>query len=165
LDALQLHVAHIGISHLVNFWPVGTDMALEAGEYNRLFRLHASNLRDFQAAHYKLNGRHGEPFWDRVRNAEAPESLERKLNVFGARADCPLYDEETFEANSWAALFLGHGLIPQSHDPRVDLIPEQEHIGQVQDRLRQIAAMVPTLPTVDSFLSATLIPVEVPPRT
>jgi hypothetical protein len=61
-------------------------------------------------------------------------------------------------------MFLGHELHPIGYDPRVDGIPEQEHIGQIQGWLRQIAALVPTLPTVDSFLSAMLIPVEVPAR-
>ena len=85
-------------------------------------------------------------------------------SLFAARAECPLYDEELFEAHSWTAMFLGHGLTPTGYDPRVDAIPEQEHIRQIQGRLKQIAALVPSLPTVDSFLSATLIPVEVPAR-
>lgn len=164
LDSLQLHSVHIGISQLIGYWPVGSDMAIEAEEYSRAVRLHASNLRDFQAAHYKLNGRGGEPFWEKARKARVPASLQRKLDLFAARAECPLYDEELFEAHSWAAMFLGHGLMPTGQDPRVDGIPEQEHIAQIQGRLRQIAALVPTLPTVDSFLSATLIPVEVPAR-
>jgi tryptophan halogenase len=125
---------------------------------------HADNLRDFQSAHYKLNRRAGEPFWDKARNAQVPESLQRKLDLFAARAECPLYVEELFEAHSWAAMFLGHGLMPAGYDPRVDLISQQDHIGQIQGRLRQIGALVPTFPTVDSFLSATLIPVEVPAR-
>jgi tryptophan 7-halogenase len=164
LDGLQLHTVHFGISQLISYWPVDSEMTIEAGEYSKVVRLHASNLRDFQAAHYKLNGRAGEPFWDKAREAQVPESLQRKLDLFSARSECPLYDEELFEAHSWAAMFLGHGLMPKGHDPRVESIPEQEHIGQIQGRLRQIAALVPTLPTVDSFLSATLIPVEVPAR-
>ena len=164
LDGLHLHCVHIGISQLIGYWPVGREMWIEAEEYSKAVRRHATNLRDFQAAHYKLNGRAGESLWDNARNAQVPESLQRKLDLFAARAECPLYDEELFEAHSWAAMFLGHGLLPIGYDPRVDGIPEQEHIGQIQRRLRQIAALVPTLPTVDSFLSAMLIPVEVPAR-
>ena len=164
LDGLHLHLVHTGISQLIAYWPVGTEMMIETEEYSKAVRLHANNLRDFQAAHYRLNERAGEALWDMARNAQAPEGLQRKLDLFAARAECPLYDEELFEAHSWTAMFLGHGLTPTGYDPRVDAIPEQEHIRQIQGRLKQIAALVPSLPTVDSFLSATLIPVEVPAR-
>lgn len=158
LDALQLHFVHVCVAHLINFFPAAKDCALEAEEYSKVVRLHASNLRDFQQAHYRLNGRRGESFWDRASNAAVSDELGQKLRMFEARSAAVLYDEETFEAHSWASMFVGHGLMPEEHDPRVDLIQEQEHIQKVQARLREIAATVPSLPTVDAFLSATLIP-------
>lgn len=162
LDALQLHMTHVCLAHLVNFYPVVADCAAEAAEYNKVVRLHAFNLRDFQQAHYKLNGRNGERFWDVARAANVSDGLAEKLRIFEARGAAVLYDEETFEAHSWASMFLGHGLNPKGYDPRLDLMGEQDHIQAVQQRLREIGSAMPTLPTIDTFMAATRIPIEAP---
>jgi tryptophan halogenase len=160
LDAVQLHVAHLCVTNLISFFPVTSDYSLEAEEYGRAIRRHAANLRDFQSAHYKLNGRFGQAFWDIARDGRVSEGLQLKLQMFEARAETILYDEETFEDGSWAAMFLGHGLVPKAYDPRVDLIAQQDHIAAIRRRLSEIAALVPAYPTVDAFLSATRIPVD-----
>lgn len=153
LDAVQLHIAHHCISQLMSLFPVAADDFLEAEIYNRIICRAATNVRDFQAAHYKLNRRFDEPLWDRCRDVPAGQTLERKLEVFSARGRVPLYDDESFSEEDWESLFIGHGLIPQSHDPRVDAIPEQELIATVQNRLQTIAELVASMPAVDEFLS------------
>ena len=153
LDGVQLHTAHNCISQLMTLFPVEADTFREAEVYDRIIRRVAINLRDFQAAHYKLNRRFDAPLWDRCRDAAVPETLQRKLDVFAARGRVPLYDDETFQEPDWESLFIGHGLMPQSYDPRVDAIPEQEHIVQVQQRLQDIAGLVEAVPLVDDFIA------------
>jgi len=155
IDAVQLHIAHNCISPLMTLFPVDADAFCEAELYNRIIRRVAINLRDFQAAHYKLNRRFDEPLWDRCRDAAVPETLQRKLDVFAARGRVPLYDDETFQEDGWESLFIGHGLMPQSYDPRVDATPEQEHIAQVQGRLQDIIGLVEAMPSVDDFIART----------
>ena len=154
LDAVQLHIAHNRISHLMTLFPVGSGTFPESDVYNRIIRSAAINLRDFQVAHYKLNRRFDQPLWDRCRDAAVPETLQRKLNIFGARGRIPLYDDETFQERAWESLFIGHGLMPQSYDPRVDALPEQVHIAQVQRRMNDIAGLVEAMPFVDDFLAS-----------
>jgi tryptophan halogenase len=153
LDSAQLHMAHTCISHLMILFPVEAAAFPEAELYNEIVRRAAVNLRDFQAAHYKLNRRFDEPLWDRCRDMAAPETLQRKLDVFAARGRIPLYDEETFQEHDWESLFIGHGLIPQSYDPRVDGVPEQDQLAMVNKRLEDIAELVGAMPTIDQFLS------------
>ena len=153
LDAVQLHTAHNCISQLMTLFPVEADTFPEAEIYDRIIRRVAINLRDFQAAHYKLNRRFDAPLWDRCRDAAVPETLQRKLDAFAARGRVPLYDDETFQEQDWESLFIGHGLMPQSYDPRVDAIPEQELIVQVQQRLQDIAGLVEAVPLVDDFIA------------
>jgi tryptophan halogenase len=153
LDAVQLHSAHNCITQLMALFPVETGAFPEAESYDRAIRQVAGNLRDFQAAHYKLNRRFGEPLWDRCRDAAVPETLRRKLAIFSARGHVPLYDFETFLESSWASLFIGHGLTPESYDPRLDALPGQEQIGQVHRRLQDIVALVEAMPTPDEFLA------------
>ena len=154
LDAVQLHIAHNCISQLITLFPVEAGAFREAEVYDRIIRTVAINLRDFQAAHYKLNRRFDAPLWDRCRDAAVPQSLQRKLDVFAARGRIPLYDDETFQEQGWESLFIGHGLMPQSYDPRVDAIPEQEHIAQVQRRMKDIVGLVEAMPLVDDFIAS-----------
>lgn len=153
LDAVQLQIAQRCITELMMVFPAETSDFPEAAAYDRVVRQVATNLRDFQAAHYKLNQRFGEPLWDRCRDAAAPETLRRKLDIFAARGHVPLYDSESFHEPSWASIFIGHGLVAQSYDPRLDALPEQEQIGQVHRRLQDIASLVEAMPTTDQFVA------------
>jgi len=154
LDAVQLHIVHQCISQLMTLFPVEAGAFHEAELYDRIIRRAAINLRDFQAAHYKLNRRFDAPLWDGCRDAAVPETLQRKLDVFSARGHVPLYDDETFHEDGWESLLIGHGLMPQSYDPRVDAIPEQEHIAQMQLRLKDIVGLVEAMPVVDDFIGS-----------
>lgn len=155
LDAVQLHIAHNCITQLLMLFPVETKAFPEAEAYDRGIRQLASNLLDFQAAHYKLNHRFGEPLWDRCRDGAVPSTLRRKLDIFGARGHVPLHDSETFQESSWASLFIGHGLIPESYDPRLDALPEQEQIAQVHRRLQDVIALVEAMPSTEEFIAGT----------
>jgi len=153
LDGAQLHIVHYCISQLMTLFPAEAGAFPEAQLYDRIIHRLAINLHDFQLAHYKLNRRFDMPFWDGCRNAPVPETLQRKLDVFTARGRVPLYDDEVFQEQDWETLFIGHGLMPQSYDPRVDAIPEQEHIAQVQARMNDIAGLVEAMPSVDDFIA------------
>ncbi len=152
LDAVQLHIAHTCISQLMTLFPVEAGAFPESELYDRTIRTVATNLRDFQVAHYKLNRRFDEPLWDRCRDANVPETLQRKLDLFAARGRLPLYDNETFQEHGWESLFIGHGLMPQTYDPRVDGLPEQDHIAIVHKRLESIVELVDAMPEIDEFL-------------
>ena len=153
LDGAQLHIVHYCISQLMTLFPAEAGAFPEAQLYDRIIHRLAVNLRDFQLAHYKLNRRFDMPFWDACRHAPVPETLQRKLDVFAARGRVPLYDDETFQEQDWESLFLGHGLMPQSYDPRVDAVPEQDQIAQIQARLNDIVGLVEAMPLVDDFIA------------
>lgn len=161
IDALDLHVAHGCISHLITLFPADAQSFPEAEEYNRTIRLFGSNIRDFQAAHYKFNRRFDEPFWDDARDANMPESFQRRFDTFDARGIVTLYDEESFHEQSWATLFLGCGVKPSGYDPRVDVVPNEEHIGKVQQRLRDVANVAQRMPTAEEFLVEHRAPAQV----
>lgn len=152
LESLGLHVTHACISHLMALFPADADNFPEAELYNRTIALAGDNMRDFKCAHYRLNRRFDEPFWDRCRDMVLPASLQRKIEVFSLTGHVPLHDEEPFEEQNWAALLIGAGLMPQGYDPRIDTVPDEAHIAKVQQRLRDIAAIVANMPTVSEFL-------------
>ena len=158
LDAVQLHITHYCVSQLMALFPATAASFPEAELYNRIVRRVATNLRDLQLAHYKLNRRFDEPLWDHCRDHPVPGTLRRKLDAFAARGRIPLYDDDTVQEQGWESVFIGHGIIPQSYDPRVDAKPEPQQIAEVQDRMARIAELVGAMPPVDEFLSSSLRP-------
>jgi hypothetical protein len=46
--------------------------------------------------------------------------------------------------------------MPETYDPRVDQLPEEEHIAKMHQRLQDILALVGVMPSVDEFLSNTV---------
>jgi tryptophan halogenase len=152
LEAVPLHVAQGCVSHLMTLFPATSGEMTESVAYNRSIRAFAANIRDFQAAHYKLNRRFDEPLWDRCREADVPDSLRRKIDLFSARAGVTLEDEETFSEQNWTLLFLGHGSEPESYDPRIDVVADEAHIELVQRRLRAVAELAKSMPSVEQFL-------------
>jgi tryptophan halogenase len=153
LDGVHIHLAHALVSHLVNLFPADPESMPEADSFNRTVRRVAENVRDFQFAHYKLNRRYDDPFWDAARDATAPDTLERKMRLFELRGLHPLYDDESFSEWSWAQMFFGHGITPQDYDPRVDVVADEEHVLRVQGRMRDVADRVREMPTVNAFLA------------
>jgi tryptophan halogenase len=152
IDALELHIAHGCISHLITLFPASSQEFTESGAYNQAISLFGANLRDFQTAHYKLNRRFDDPFWDAVRDAATTESLRRRLDAWEARAIVTTYDEESFQESSWASLFLGCGLMPGAYDPRIDSVADEHHIQKVQQRLRDVAQLAQQMPKIEELL-------------
>lgn len=150
LDAIQLHLIHIGISNLIAMFPVEAESMPEADIYNAAMTSHISNVRDFQLAHYALNERFDEAFWDRAREAELPPRLRSKLSLFRARGVVPMSDDESFQEQNWTSILVGHGLIPGNYDPLVDAVPIEEQMGKFRGLLAQIAEEVRELPSLDA---------------
>ena len=153
LDAVQLHLVHAGLSNLIAWFPSDKNDPPEATSYNAIMVRYAANIRDFMIAHYHLNGRVGEPLWDKAREAAVPATLMAKMSAFGARGLIPLDDDETFDEGSWSASLIGHGFIPRSYDSRVDLIPLDDSLGKMQRLLSRIADEVHAMPTIEAYLA------------
>lgn len=152
LDGMSLHVTHGTISHLMTTFPAARGDFPEATMFNRAIGQFAANIRDFQLAHYKLNRRFDDAMWDEARETPAPETLQRRLDVFSARSIVTLYDHESFGEQNWASLFVGSGLIPTGYDPQVELVPDEAHIAMVQERLRTVSEVAQGMPPVDALL-------------
>ena len=152
LDAVQLHVLHLGLSLFRTLFPVDKNKMPEAAIFNETMYAHAENIRDFQIAHYHLNKRFDDPFWDKARNQKPPASLARKINLFQSRGLIPMSEHETFQEENWRYIFTGHGLMPKYYDPLVDSTEEAEQIAHFQRILKFIAGEVTKLPSLQAHL-------------
>ena len=153
LDAAEIQLLQVALSNLVALWPVDRAAMPEARDYDRAMVSHAANIRDFQQAHTALSTR-DEPFWQAARKAAPSPDLAARLALFGARGLVSHRDDETFLPQSWAAMLIGHGLIPAESDPAIDRTPPDEAIGKIQQLLRLIAEDVRAMPSVGDFLAS-----------
>lgn len=153
LDSALIYFLHVAVSELIASLSGSGNLPAERDRYNRAIPKCAENIRDFQAAHYRLNRRFDEPLWDKARAASGPASVESRISEFKSRGTVPVEPDEPFQEGNWTSLFIGHGLVPQAHDLRVDQLPDEHSVARVQGRLRTIAKAVVQMPTVEQFLS------------
>lgn len=142
----SLELLHASIERLLQLIPVTIPAAIEAREYNRLTTQELDRARDMSAARFVLNGRDGEPFWDRVRAEPRSEELERKVTEFARRGRVPLADGDRRDEPEWAQLLDQLGVRQQRHDVLADAIPMhalRDFFARMRRALIEGAAGVP----------------------
>lgn len=152
LHDVALHSVQLGLVHLLSLFPVSSEWAPEQAEYNRLMRALFERTRDFQAAHYAL-ARYPGLFWQRGRDSALPDALAHKLATFAARGELALLEDESFPLDSWNALLIGHGLIPESHTPSADRTSPDLMKAEFRRMLGFIKDKVLKQPSHDDYLA------------
>lgn len=146
----NLQLLRAGVDTLLQLLPgrasIRAAAAAERMEYNRRFGALLDGARDFALAHYRLNGRQGEPLWDACREMVVPESLAYRMRLFESRGRVALYDEEPFEPDDWTNLFDEHGLNPRSYSPLADgfkLAELRSHLNMIRAVMLDAVAKMP----------------------
>jgi tryptophan halogenase len=145
LESTSIHLVQSGISKLMALFPNRNFTSPERDEYNRLTALQWEHTRDFLIAHYKLNQR-PEAFWKDCASMKIPDSLRRRLNLFGASGRYFRGEYELFDEVNWTAVLIGQGLIPAAYDPLVDVINQaefQQLMRGMRDTFQRAAAHMP----------------------
>lgn len=147
LDALQLQPLVSSLVQLRELFPTNNQCHLEAKIYNQKLHAYLNSVRDYQQAHYKLNGRQSEAFWDECRDIAISQSLAEKIELFSQIGQVSNREYDTFLEESWTLLFNGHGLKTEKYSPLVDKVPDDDlkqqfvyllqKIGQDTKRLMQ----------------------------
>lgn len=146
LESTAIRLIESGVGGLIQFFP-DTDFRPElADEFNRITSSQYESIRDFVVMHYKLTDRDDSPFWRTCRELKISERLRHQIETFRHTGRIVVYDPDGFTEPSWLSLFFGLGLIPEKHDPFVDLIDERqlrEHFGRIRQLIQQMAAGMP----------------------
>lgn len=142
IDSPGLYSIHVGLAHLIGLFPVDDRIDGEAAEYNRQIRRTFERVRDFQLLHGRLNCNFDVPYWDYLRRQAIPDELAHKIDMFEARGIVPLYDDETFQLDSFQTVMIGHGLMPKTYDPIVDQTPDEVAIDAFKRMLNFIREQV-----------------------
>jgi tryptophan halogenase len=146
LESTSIHLVQTAINRLLEFLPNGPVRAADRDEFNRLAVWEIERIRDFVILHYIANGRTGEPFWDRLRAVELPESLSRRIAMFRASGRIMREGDELFDVPGWVQVMIGPGIVPEGWHPIADQLSADQikaFLGTVRDAYAQDAARMP----------------------
>lgn len=108
------------IERLLTLIPTGSDMGVEAREYDRRFADDHDHAELFQRAFFTAEELPDGSYWQAAKAQAVPEKLARKLTMFADRGVLVAYDLEPFHPEDWTILHLGMGLRPTRHDRLAD---------------------------------------------
>jgi tryptophan 7-halogenase len=138
ISDMRLHLALSAIQRIAALLPADRDQSAEAREYNRQTIAELDHARDFAIAHYCLNNRVGDPFWDHCRTMSLPDTLRARISLYRSCGRVATMDHETQPATSWIALFDALGVRPERYDALADLLPLKDidrHLAHVRNAL------------------------------
>lgn len=133
------------LARLIQLWPAARNAPVSAAAFNRAAAGEQARARDFLVGQYAAAGRAG-AFWDARRAAALPEPLAAKRDLFAARGRLPMFDDEPFEEEDWAAMFDAMGLVPRRHDALADLLSIaaiERHLAEHRTRIIDVVRGLP----------------------
>jgi tryptophan halogenase len=146
MHSVDLHAIQLGLVHWLSLFPMSDDYDAERYEYNRVMQASFERIRDFQCAHYTLCRHEG--------RTVVPEPLRHKIETFRARGDLPMYEHESFTADSWHALFIGHRVVPETLGPMVETTSPDTMKHEFRRMLGFVKDTVLRQPTHGAYLRA-----------
>ena len=133
------------LAQLIQLWPADRRAPIEAKAFNRFTANAMTGARDFVIAH-KAAGHGVGASVDESGNTVLPDSVEAKRTLFAARGRLPMFDDEPFEEEDWAAMFDAMGLVPRRYDARADTLPLATIEQHFANHRARIIAQVRALP-------------------
>jgi tryptophan halogenase len=119
---------------LVRHLPARRSMQAEAAAFNLQNESRLEEIRDFALLPFALNQRE-ESFWQSIRGAALPDSLERRIEQFKSRGRFVAYDHELFDRQQWIEAFIALGVVPDRVDPQAEKID----MNKVRSSLKGLA--------------------------
>lgn len=154
LHGVDLHAVQMGLVQLLALFPVSGDWAHEQAAYNRAMAGQFERVRDFQQLHYAVNRYGASDFWTRARQAPVSPELAHRIATFRARGEIAPFEHDSFLGDSWRAVFVGHGVTPDSHAPIIDATPPELMKHEFRRILSFIKDQVERQPTHDLYLES-----------
>lgn len=154
LESTSIHLVQSAIARFLSMLPRRSPSPAMAAEFNRQAEFEWTRIRDFLILHYWANARHGEPFWDRCRAMDLPDTLMAKIEQFRAAGFIHREHEELFTEPGWLQVFVGQRIVPQAWNPVADAMPQAELAAMLTGIERRDAALVEAMPPHAEFLRA-----------
>ncbi len=126
LESTSIHLIQSAISRFMLMLPEGRGDPAIVAEFNRQADFEWERIRDFLILHYWANGREGQPFWDRCRAMELPDTLTAKIEQWQATGFIHREHEELFTEVGWFQVLAGQGVETKGWNPMADTMPSAD---------------------------------------
>lgn len=154
LESTSIHLIQMGIARLLLLFPDKDFKPALSEEFNRLSLLEYEQIRDFIILHYKATRRDDSAFWRYCRDMKIPDSLQQKFDLFRAGGRIIRFKDELFSENSWLAVMLGQGIIPEGYDPVADSIPVDEMRAAILNFKTAVLKTAQSLPEHAAYIAS-----------
>ena len=135
LESTSIHLVQSGIAKLLALFPDRHFNPVERDEYNRQMQDVFEDVRDFIILHYKATRRDDSEFWNSCRTMDVPDKLAAKLELWKAKGRIFRQGAELFGTESWVAVLLGQGIVPDDNEPAADAM-DAASLADLLDRMR-----------------------------
>ena len=153
LESTSIHLIQSAITRLLTVFPgVPIDPKVVAG-FNARAAEEFEGIRDFLVLHYWANQRHGEPFWDRMRELDLGETLRQRIAEFEAANQIQPRLDELFTEVAWLQVLVGQGLTPRSWNPIANRYPEADLAAFLDSAQQAAIETVRPMPRHMDFLA------------
>ncbi len=145
LESTSIHLIQANISKLMGLFPDRDFDPAVSDEFNRIALGETDRIRDFIILHYKLMRRDDAELWRYTAAMDVPDTLALKLDHFRRNARHIARELDLFAPDSWLAVHLGQGNLPEGLDPLIDYrgIDARDWLGKLRDALAFEAARAP----------------------
>ena len=155
LESTSIHVVQGAIARLIALFPDKRFNPVERDEFNRQIRDLYEDIRDFIVLHYKATTRTDSDFWNHCRTMEIPETLQHKIDLFGAKGRVFREGYELFGITSWVSVMLGQHIVPEDYEPTADALDEERVARALEEMRVAYLRTAEALPNHAEFVAAT----------
>ena len=152
LESTSIYLIQSAIVRLIHLFPHGGVTPELISEYNRQSQEEFELIRDFIILHYYLNERDDSQFWRDVRQADVPDRLLQKIDLFRANGTLTKDNLDIFLEPSWLQVMLGQGVVPQDYHPLANSLTDEQLIDKLRNTKATKQQPMDKLPSHDAFL-------------
>jgi tryptophan halogenase len=154
LESTSIYLSQMAITYLIELFPIGGQIdPRDRDEFNRLVDMEYDRVRDFLILHFHATERDDSEYWNHLRTMAVPDTLAEKVALWRETGRIEKYSDGLFYDASWIAVYIGQGVLPERHDPRVQL-PDPAQVARAMDGLRDaIVSEVAAMPGHRGFLA------------
>ncbi len=152
LESTGIHLIQSAVGRLLAHFPdTGFDPVLVEA-YNHSTAFEYERIRDFLILHYASTQRTDTPFWRHCARLERPESLRNKIAMFRASGQIFREGDELFTDVGWLQVLVGQHVLPRTHHPLADTLPQEQLDDFLGNIRRLIERAVTTMPSHEAFI-------------
>ena len=151
LESTSIHLVTSGVYQLLEHFPDIHFDRTNIDSYNAELIDESERIRDFIVLHYHLTQREDTPLWRYCRSMTVSDSLKERIALYRQTGRIRTRAGELFTDLSWFYIFEGLGVHPESYDPLVDVIGDNQLSQVLESMARDTAAVARASKSHDSY--------------